>query len=71
MMNNTYEHGYYDAVSGRQRVLGSDEYREGYVTGQRYMRSQKAIELVIAGIIGITIGIGLVAWLMTRLPVQV
>ncbi|MBD9544274.1 hypothetical protein IB276_33045 [Ensifer sp. ENS04] len=71
MFHNTFEHGYSDAVCGKQRVLGSDEYHAGYAKGVRYAKSQRAIELAALGIFALTIGIVALKWVASsvRLPV--
>ena len=62
-MRNTMEHGYHDAIAGRQRVLGSDDYREGYNMGFRYMKGQKAIELALLAITGGVVLVSAFLWL--------
>lgn len=62
MFKNTFEHGWSDAVHGKQRILGSQAYTEGYDRGVRHMTKQRAIELTILGLITIPLAICFAVW---------
>jgi hypothetical protein len=66
MFWNTFEHGYSDAVHGKQRALGSKDYREGFDRGVRYMKSQKALELAMIGIVGVAVAIAAFIWITAK-----
>lgn len=51
MLTNTYQHGYIDALQGRQRILGSEEYRMGYMEGECALRTSRKLELAVLGTI--------------------
>jgi hypothetical protein len=48
MMLNTFEHGYSDALNGRQCVLGSDEYVKGYKVAVRQQKADRWLTLISA-----------------------
>lgn len=69
MLRNTFEHGYADAVHGNQRVLGSEAYIEGYSTGVRHRRAQKALEFTVLAIITVTMAIVFMVWVTAKVGV--
>lgn len=48
MFLNTYEHGYHDAISGKQRVYGSTQYRQGYHEGEISKARQRRSTIMTA-----------------------
>jgi len=64
MFTNTYQQGWQDAIHKRPKcfVGPSDEYRDGYQAGERYLIRERTLELITTGMLAVFMGVVLLCW---------
>ncbi|KQS84275.1 hypothetical protein [Rhizobium sp. Leaf383] len=59
MFQNTFEHGYHDGIRGRQRLLNNPDYRSGYETGCKRLKSDQRLSLWVSAFLILVVAVAI------------